>query len=286
MDKLHRLAYALGITVLLTGPVVGADPSVPAAQPAPPAADPSAASVYVRSLNLVGPEYKTGKDVLRPVNWTSGTAVVLLVSRPAGGLILLDDQATQLAKFTDDKGTDLLKAPQPPPAYPARPVFGYVPPDGLTATVTIHVPVLPAKGAKEIALRGVLVFRTATRQATAEQSDVPLTEGSQISTGPYDLEITKVGKQDARPGAGGLTITLQANQDLSDIVAIKFFDEAGKEIQAFKRGWGSSGPGNDMTAYQTYDLARKADAVTVKITYWTDPRDIEVPLDVKLGLGL
>jgi hypothetical protein len=215
-----------------------------------------------------------------------GTAVTLLVALPGGGLVRFNDQATHFTKFADDKGNDLLQEPDPRPAYPVRPFFGNVPKDGATANVSVYAPLLPAKDAREITLQGVLVFRSATRQTTAEQADVQLTDGNLITAGPYELGIGKVTAPDAPQANGHVTLMLQAHQDLSEIVSIKFFDAAGNEVPSSERGWGSSGAGSTLSTYQNYDLAQKPDAVTVKITYWTDLRDIEVPLDVKIGLGL
>jgi hypothetical protein len=316
MRKPRPLACPLLLVLVALGAAAYGDP--PAAGPAVPApADPATSTtVEVRGLTVNGPELKLGDHTIPPVNGLSNTCVSLLVVHSAGGLISLDTKATRFTKLADDKGTDLLKETDTRRHFFTGIQTPQFAEDGTAAMVALNAPGLPAAGAKELTIQGVLVFQTATQKKTVEQAAVPLKIGSTITAGPFALEITELAKPSpwmtARPGPGGgdpkkmkLAITLRAKQDMSDICTIAFFDDAGHQIDSSDgmtivesaTGGGSTSSGytgsrRGMTAAdqivrgKVIILAQAPDAVTVKITYWADKHELKVPVDLKAGLGL
>jgi hypothetical protein len=288
MDQpLRRTCLLLSALVLAAATARDGSPNPPATAPADaPGATPS---VYLRNLSLVGPDFQSGPDTLRFSNngMGPGTRLALVVSRPSGGLIDFNSRAAHLTTFADDKGTDLLTAPKPPTGErPSACIGSIITDNGAAASVSIDSPRLPAKGARAITIRGVLVFRVATDQAAAEQADVPLAQGAEVTAGPYHLRIDELSKRDEPGNSAAVSLTLRAHQELWTIASITFLDPAGKEVPAFKCSWSNGGDGDNPQAYQTYNLARKPEHVTVRITYWSNPRNIQVPVDLTIGLGL
>ena len=288
MDQpLRRTCLLLSALLLAAATARAASPPSPATAPAEaPGATPS---VYLRNLSLVGPDFRSGGDTLRFSNngMGPGTRIALVVSRPSGGLIDFNSRAAHLTTFADDKGTDLLVAPKPPTGdRPSAGIVSIITDNGTAASVSIDSPCLPAKGARTLTVRGVLVFRVATEQAAAEQADVPLAQGAPIAAGPYHLRIDELSKRDDPGNSDAVSITLRAHQELWSIASITFLDPAGKEVPAFKCSWSNGGDGDNLQAYQTYNLARKPERVTVRITYWSNPQTIQVPVDLTIGLGL
>ncbi len=223
-----------------------------------------------------------GDQGLRPFNWFKGTTVALLVEAPQGGLISYDDNASELTKLVDDKGTNLLvKAGFSTPGLSG---FGEVSEDGKAMIVEAVGGEVPQAGAKTIQAQGKIVAQMATKKQTHTVNDVKLAKGGKIQAGPVDLTIEEVGK----PGWGDMPmqVSLKADRDLTDIAAVRFLDEQGKAIESESAGSSRMSFGDQVTVTREYRLAREVEAVTVEIDVWTDLRTVEVPFDVTTGVGL
>ena len=246
------------------------------------AADPEGVTIEVRGVRVVGEGYGEGMGGVRAFNWSKGTSVGVLVVFPEGGLIAFNRDASSLDKMADDKGTDLKVRDRF-----GESGFGMMPgisEDGKACMVEISGKGVPAKGAQEIAASGTLVFTCGSKKETFKKENVLLKVGTKVQAGKIPFEISKVGEPDW--GEEPLQITLKTNKDCSAISEIKFLDAAGKEIRSSEAGT-TSMSGMGMTQVErSFNLAEKAETVTVAITYWMDMAEKKVPFDVKAGLGL
>ena len=305
----HELACLWWPALLvLTAAAAGADPGGGPGSAAAPATAPAEAKAQLRGLSLSLGEPRP--DAAGSVHYSGGvsTHLFLLLTSPAATLLAFDADASRLTTVTDDRGTDLLQQAD----ANWRGWIGFHVPevakDGAAALLEFAAPSLPAKGAQEITVHGVLVFQAASQQKTVEQKNVALQVGSTIDAGPLALEITRRDKPFVRPGIDHakmkLGLTLHCSQDMSDIVSIVFLDAAGhaiesSEVKGIIRAPSGGGPGvsphtgsspgmttDQMVISWTINLAQAPDSATVKIRYWSDRHEIKVPVDAKAGLGL
>jgi len=250
--------------------------------------------VEVRGVRVVGEGYG-GEMSLRPFNWTKGTTLSLLVIVPDGGLIGFDSDGSKLTALKDDKGTDLMKAPPAPKARgrfraAARggrlSPFAHLSKDGKACVVEVRTGQVPAKGATRLTAMGTLAFRRATGKKAFRQEKVALKPGTKIAAGAIPLTISKVGAPRWKRSGMVWEIALKADQDTTPIAAVRFFGGDGKEIESASAGGSRMTMMGRTEVTRNYQLARKVDAVTVEVEYWTGLKTISVPFDVTCSLGL
>jgi hypothetical protein len=87
-------------------------------------------------------------------------------------------------------------------------------------------------------------------------------------------------------GEAAMTVTLRANDDISGIAAISFYDKAGKKVESNVMSSSSmSGMGKTIVDQQI-GLSEKLDAADVVVEFWKDLEVKEVPFSVSAGLSL
>jgi hypothetical protein len=280
----------MALPVLFGGMILGSARSACAQTAAP--------KVEVRGIRVVGPAYGRGMEGLRAFNWTEGTTVALLVTVPAGGLVSINSEKTQLTKLADDKGTDLTAGEEPMVGMHMG-MTPQVSADGKACLVEVNGKRVPAKGAAAIMASGTVTLKCGSKKETAKQENVALKVGSKITAGPMTFEISRVGKpqfffemtgpDESKPAttpAEKFEVTLRTNQDCSNIASIAFLDAAGKDLGAKPSSSSSMGMPGMMTVEKSFVLPKKVDTATISITYWADLKEVVVPFDVKATLGL
>lgn len=242
----------------------------------------AAVSVEVRGVRVVGPGYGSEGEELRPFNWSKGVTLALLVSVPEGGIIEFDDEACEVTKLVDDKGTDLfVPATFSSPGFSS---FDSVSADGKAVLVELNGGGIPAKGAKSITAKGTMAIRAGKSQKSYKAENVPVKMDAKVEAGDIPMVITTVGKPDW--GDNPLRISLQATQDVSNIARIRFLDADGTEIESSQSGRMSMSSFDSVQVTTDYDLAKKVETVTVEVTYWTDLRTLKIPFDLTVPAGL
>lgn len=245
------------------------------------AQDSTVATVRAHGLRVVAKAYGDEWRGLRAFNWSPGTAVALLVHHPQGGIIDMDEDASELKVLKDDKGTNLLAG-----AGFGDSGFEFTDTAEDSKALLTHVkgPGVPAKGATEITAQGTIVLLAATAQEKVENKDTALKVGTKVKGGPVQYEISKAGKPEW--GDGQLEVTLKATADDSAIKSIEFFDAAGKELEVQDGGKSTMRMMGDVTIERSYLFKIKAASATIRVTYWKDMQKVAVPFDVTTGLGL
>jgi hypothetical protein len=238
-------------------------------------------AVTVEGIRIVTKGY-TGQEDLRSFMWTEGTTVSLMLFMPEGGIVEFKKDASKLESITDDKGTDLTKSEK-------KSTFGTVAGfdawsskksnDTKAMLFDVVCPGVPKAGAEEIEVKGKIVISVGSKTETAETKDVELKLDSKIKTGAADLEISNLGK-----GWGDyvMSISIKGKGSIAVIKLISFFDENGKELESNRSGY--SAWGQEFTL--DYQFKKKVDKATVKVEYFTDLKDVEIPLDIKTGIGI
>lgn len=225
-----------------------------------------------------------GDDSLYVFNQnTTGTEVALLVISSEPGLLKPDTKKCRITKFTDDKGTDLLrKAEKPQPFAPAPGIWPFpkVSSDARACVLEVKSPRRPAGGATSLRLEGELELNVGTGRVTAKQPGVALEKGTDFTVGTATFRIQKAGK----PGFGDepLAIDLKMPAETEKIVKIRFLDDAGEEIES--RRSATMRFGSQRT--WTYSLKKAAEKCTVELTSWKELSTVKVPVAVDVALGL
>jgi hypothetical protein len=203
------------------------------------------------------------------------TSVAVELARGAGGIIGIDDERCRLARFSDDRGTDLAKKD----AFPGPFEMPRVSDDGRHLVFTVASETLPDPAATRLALGGVLALRVATEQETFVAEDVELVEGTRFTVGSFELEVTANGPSE---WSDGHSLTLSSRRDLTTIVSWSLVLDDGTEL-SLRPSMSMSGMGRWE---QTLQLEREVARADLRIACWKDLQTLEVPFELSAGLGL
>ena len=236
-------------------------------------------TVEVRGLRLVGEAYGDEWRGLRAFNWTPGTSVAVLVQRPAGGIIDMDEDKSKIAALTDDKGTNLLEGGK---FGTMGFSFTNVAEDSRALMTELKGPKVPAAGATKINAEGTLVLLAATEQKTVKTDVGPVEKGRKLKAGPFEWEITKAG---AAEGRDEFTFTLTSHKALRAVKEMKFVDDEGNELKVQGRGtW--TVHREQVRVDSNYAISKAPANLGIVVTYWVDMQEVEVPFDLSTGIGL
>ena len=83
-----------------------------------------------------------------------------------------------------------------------------------------------------------------------------------------------------------MQVTLEAKEDCTAVVDIRFADDAGRPIEAQSAGTTRMSMFGKVTVQEAFTFERKLERATVTITYWTDLAKREVPFSVSASVGL
>ncbi len=238
-------------------------------------------TITVEGVRIVSKGY-TGQEDMRAFSWTEGTTLSLLVFREGGGIVDFKKDDTELEVMTDNKGTDLTKTDRKS-IWGVSAGFGGFPKksdDGKAILLEVTGPAVPKADATTINLKGKIVLSVGKETKTTENKDTAIAIDSKIKAGEMELEITAIGKPSW--GDAKLCVTLKGKGDSSVIKDIRFFDGSGKEVEAERSTTSSWG---DSFEWQ-YNLMEKINSANIKVTTWTDLKNIEVPFEIKTGIGV
>lgn len=215
-----------------------------------------------------------------------GTAVYFRIIRKDKVLIFVDETASKLASFTDDKGTVLAK-----PGSVDRlknwwlGAFSEISEDGHVYHFSIVSDTkTPAPGARTLQAKAVIVLFCGSDEKTEKQKDVALKVNTKITVGPIQMTISKIWQEER--GDEKLTaVTLESDKRFYPIRKLEFLGPDGKAIETLNLGEGSTSMGGKLTYDRTFGLKSQVDKVTVRITYFAKTEKLTVPVDVNVGVG-
>jgi hypothetical protein len=206
----------------------------------------------------------------RPFQADNGTGIVLWVKMPAGqGLIEIDEDASVLQNFGDDKGTNMGGK------------FGSFPKqfkDGSGGLIEIESSGFAAPSATVIVAEGTVAMTVATGTRKTRVAKVPLQNDAKFTFNKTPITVAEVDTQGEEQ-----TFTLKLpRQVMVGIKEVAFLDAKGQPIEGRRT---SSGYFND-NAEIGFSVKTAAKVVTLEFEAWQGIRTIKVPFKVKAGLAV
>jgi len=254
---------------------------------AAPAGEKPAVTVKVCGVQVTAPGYGKGFEGLQPLNTMEpGTRVAVLVQPTAGSIVKFDTNASKITKMTDEKGTDLLKAPAGRRSrFGMGPIsFPRVSKDAKACMATIVGPQRPAKGATTVLVQGTFVLSCADGKKTVRQNNVALTNGTKVTAGDVVMTLSDVGKP--KWGDAALSVNFQGDEKMDSIASMTFLDAAGKPIEARRASRSHMTMMGKAKVEHTYTFKKKVAVATIQIALWQNLRQVKAPIDLKVGVGL
>lgn len=243
------------------------------------------------SLDVIGLRVSRPHALNERVLWPAGTTLSLLVSSPIGELIRFDATDSTVAKFVDDKGTDLQARPKDATAEQiALAGFGNaakIDKDAKNCIVEVSAPSLPAKGASRIQILGTLTMLCATQKKETVVANVPIKNGTKIA-GPnnLELEIAEMNEAPRDLGRDAMVFVLRAQHELDGIAEIKFFRPDGGEVKAARTSTSTLTIQGNVKVDWSYTFSERVDTSTVKLYTWSDIQKKRIKVDLSVDLGL
>ena len=214
----------------------------------------------------------------------TGTALTVKVTRRDKHWLGLDQGASQLVAFTDDRGTELVSDS----ARTLRTWIDgqtWVSDDGRTCVFEVLAMRTPAPRARQVKLKAKIGLKFGRNAMTAEQADLRLVKDSRLKAGPADMKITGVQRGDKTT-----IFTFTTKKQPERIGRLQFFDDDGKEYETKvleKTIVGFMGETYyDWTYALKTDKPRRIDSVTARVLYFSKVQTIVVPVDISAGVGL
>ena len=242
----------------------------------------TAVTVLALKVGRKNPADKDGKLSF----YQEGVSLTLAVYRPDRFLIGVDEKKTTLALFTDDRKTDLLKKTGGWGGMSGISSFPKFSKDGHLCVFDINATRPPAKGARTLRVKAIVVLKYGEGEKTAVQKNLKLKKGSVLTVGPVPWTIKKVGKPEWGSADAKLAVSVEGSVNHDAIKKLVFLDSDGKEVEHRIGSTSSSGFGGRMTYGVEYHLSRKVDTVTVKVISFKKSGSIRVPVDLEVGVGL
>lgn len=206
----------------------------------------------------------------KPFHQDNGTRIVLWVKMPAGqGLIEIDEDASLLNSFTDDKGSNIGGK------------FGSFPEefkDGSGGIIEIASTGFAAPGATSLLAEGSVAMTVATGTRKTRAANVALKNDAK-----FMFEKTSIVVSDVETQGDSLTFTFNLPRTvMTGIKDVKFFDAKNQPLEGRRT---SSGYMNDA-GQLGFSVKTAARALTVEFEAWQGTRTIKVPFKVKAALGI
>ena len=247
-------------------PAAASDP----APQAPATASGSEPEIVVGGIQVARVVMAADDFSARPFNAENGTRLVLWIKMPAGqGLIEIDDDASLLQRFSDDKGTDLGGRFD---SFPDE--FE----DGTGGTFEIESSGMPAAGATALLAEGTLAMTVASGTSKTRVPKVPLRNDQTFLLGKTTITLADVASDS---DSQSFTLKLP-RQVMEGIRNVAFFDAAGAALEGRRT---SRGYMNDA-AEMGFTVETTTKTITLEFETWQARRTIKVPFKVKAGLGL
>ncbi len=224
-------------------------------------------------------------DKLVPFNtFDQGTAVALLIETGGASIIKVDDDASKIDSFKDDGGKDLMVKAK---GFNRNGLgsFPKISEDGKVVMVEVNAAGVPDAGASKVIVEGTIVLQTASMKKKIKSAPFGLTKGAVVTVGDIEMKLKKFGK----PSFGDDAVELEfetSNKAITMLAGVKFYDEAGTEIESDNRGSSSMGFGNKYTYGKDYSLKTAVKGkLVVEFEVWTDLAEKKVPFKIAAGVG-
>ncbi len=251
----------------------GSKQPAPAAKaPAPAAPSSAPPQISVAGIRVTGLGIGANGTELKPFNESPGTTVAIALVAPKGsGIVDIDDHASKLDAFNDDKGQSLMEEGRIGP-------FPHITEDGTAALIEVEVRARPSAGATSVSLQGSVAMTLAGGSKPTRAANVKLDANATFKMGATTLTITDPKVEDE---ATQFTVNLPRSL-LTTVRDIRFFDTKNQPIEGHRRG---SGYFNEKAELEL-EAKTKDKVITIEFELWQNPKVVKFPFNVTAGLGM
>jgi len=206
----------------------------------------------------------------KPFHADNGTSMVLWVKMPEGqGLIQIDERASLLQSFTDDKGANIGGK------------FGSFPDefkDGSGGTIDIESSGFPGQGATALLAEGTIAMTVASGTRKTRANNVQLKNDTKFMFGTTSITVAEV---ETEGDSQKFTLKLPRSV-MTTIKEVVFLDARGQALESSNAGRGYMNEAAEMS----FSVKTALKTLTIEFEAWQGTRAIKVPFKVKAGLGL
>jgi hypothetical protein len=156
--------------------------------------------------------------------------------------------------------------------------------DNKAMRVEVSSEKLPSADAAHLKLTGKLELVMASKTETKACAAREFKKGDKVAlSDDFKFEIDSIGKP--KWGDDPLALTFKWNRKIPEFAAVRFYDEAGKEIESSTNGSSRSGFLGKYTVTKSYKLKKKSKMLKIEMDLWMDAENVSVPVDVQVGIG-
>lgn len=234
--------------------------------------------VEVVGLQIIRKAYGADENnKVVPFNtFNAGLEIALGFTIKEGGIISIDEDASVLTKFTDDKGTDLVIKEF------GRKGFGPFPKksdDGKYGLLSVATTKVPAATATKVMASGKIALTTASTKKTERTKVIELKKGTTFTLGKTNFKINKAAAQ-----GDGTEVELETTDDLTALAEVRFIGSGNAKLEADKGGSGSMSFGGKKTSTIDYRIKGATASVIIEGDVWQDAKQVELPFDLTVTL--
>jgi hypothetical protein len=212
----------------------------------------------------------------------SGVEMTLVLDMPQQEILSIDGSKAAIT-CADDKGTDLLVKNPKSLGRPGLEEAGLAA-DGHSAKLVLRTYFSPAESATQISLKGTIGVSCGINLKKIRQQNVSLSIGSKFQLGSIEFEVRA--PQSRARDVNNVGVEFSSHSVLRAIKTLRFLDASGKEIKSESTGSGMNSDGHTRTEFRDYAVFGQASTVTIEADLFTDSQTIQVPIDLKLGVGV
>ncbi len=268
------------------------------------AADDDKTKASVRTIGLAISKPSKVGDSDQIASFNPGTTVDVVITQPGKFILGIDPKASKLTAFTDDKKTDLSKRPSTfgrewlnasflrfNKETDLKKTTSAIGREWLNASFLrfnkdnsecafqVYAPNVPVEDAERILVQATIAVLCGKEEKTAEQKDLSLKVGQKATLGSISLTVQK-----GYPEGKQITVALATPE--RSIKSVEFLDSKGKTIKQNFTNTFMMFNNMGKPEYQTScSLPVPSEPVTVKVVYFSKTETINVPVDLKIGVG-
>lgn len=223
-------------------------------------------------------------DPYRPFGLDKGTCLGLIFRLPGQRIVSFDQGESSVESMVDDMGTNLLALSHrlQEPGFLGH-GCGIVE-NGQRAHVEIFGGTPPATGAAMVQAKGKVVFFTGSLSGKIPASPVKAEKDAELRAGEmFKFQIARW--EPGGIGGEGVNLTLRVEFNPAHLAGLKFSDGGGKVIESRAAGMAVEGTGEKRVFLLHYQLDSMPENLAMEIDYWSDLQRVEVPFDLRAGLG-
>ena len=231
-------------------------------------------NVSVNGFTIAKPEANDDTGSNMAMGTAAGTTVYVVVKLPERNIIKIADFSAG-PTLKDSAGNSM--------RTDSSIFMSNISDDGKSVVLPISSEDLPAKGSSSIEVGGKAKLICGADPKT-EEVDVKLTKGEKLTLAGIEFTVQEIGKSFMKRNAE--MIELQSKKSPASISSISAVLENGKEVEIFSSGGTELNSGMDIRFGRSYHIPGKvADVKKLKVTFFKNTEEVEVPLELKFGLG-